>query len=631
MKTLKRMIVLGLSLLTCFSAASCSSCNKKKTAEENNEATTEFIRNGYSRYSILLADDAGANEEYAAKELQHFMELATGYELNIVKESQAEEKGKYLSIGHTDMLAESGIEVNNDELGRSGYRIVSQGDDVYLFGADNGEDAGTVYSVYKFLNDTVGYVYYSDYTIYYEDKTEVYIKDYDLTDIPTFDTRFINTMKGGSNNEYMLRMRMTPRNNISATLNGHTHFQVIPPDEYYADHPDWFNGKKNQLCLSNEEMTKEFAKNLIEFIKAEPTRSVFQLALQDNFDGCDCSSCVAAIEKYGSYGGVNNVFMNRVSEICDEWLAANQPNRKVSYATYAYYATEDPPVQKDKKGNYIKDENGNYIPVCKEVITRDNVVMRMAFIQMNRNKPLDHVISANYYETLKAWGAVSNNMQFYTYSANYADNGYMYALNDFDITEHNLRLCRDNNVTDAYFVFGYKVTDMACLYDLKAYCTTQLMWNVDLSYEELAMDFIEKSYAAAAPYMKEFYNVYRSWMSYYEDTEQLNLSTGECFSSKVFPKTLVDKLHSLIEQAYVAIEVYKDSDPELYEGVKNKINKEEIMPLYMYLQLYGDSFTSLERSEMISDLESYCNRFNVYYYGENKKMDSRLSVWKASL
>ena len=93
MKTLKRMIVLGLSLLTCFSAASCSSCNKKKTAEENNEATTEFIRNGYSRYSILLADDAGANEEYAAKELQHFMELATGYELNIVKESQAEEKG----------------------------------------------------------------------------------------------------------------------------------------------------------------------------------------------------------------------------------------------------------------------------------------------------------------------------------------------------------------------------------------------------------------------------------------------------------------------------------------------------------------------------------------------------------
>lgn len=625
---LKRILALSFCIIACFSAIGCN-CNSEERGKSGQ--TSVLIKNGYSRYAILIADDADLNEEYAAEELQYFMELASGYRLNIVKESQARESEKHLSVGHTDKLAESGIEINNEQLGRSGYRIVSKDGDVYLFGADNGENAGTVYSVYKFLNDTVGYVYYSDYTIYYENKNEVYVKDYDLTDIPSFDTRFINTMKGLNNNEYLFRMRMTPRTNISSTLSGHTHLQIIPVEEYYSTHPDWFNGKKNQLCLSNEEMIQEFAKNLIEYIKAEPTRSLFQLALEDNFDGCDCANCIAAIEKYGSYGGVNAVFMNKVSEICDEWLAANQPGRKVSYSTYAYYATEEAPVKKDENGNYIKDENGNYIPFCKEVITRDNVVIRIAFIQMNRNKPIDHMLSKYYLETLKAWGAVSNNLQFYTYSANYANNGYMYAINDFDVTERNLRLFHENNITDAYFVYGYQVTDMACLYDLKAYCTTQLMWNVNLKYEELAMDFIEKSYAAAAPYIKEFYNVYRSWMSYYEDTMQLNLSLGDCFSSKLFPKTFVDKLNSLIEQAYLAIEIYKDTDAELYESLVNKLNKEEIMTLYMYLQLYGDSFTSAERLEMIEKLEAYCNRFNVYYYGERQRLSARISTWKSSL
>lgn len=618
MKIFKKAFALGLCTIACFSAVACN-----PDGSEGDEATIEFIRNGYSRYSILLADDASGNEEYAANELQSFMELATDYKLNIVRESEAAEKGKYLSIGHTDMLAESGIEVNNEQLGRSGYRIVSQGDDVYLFGADNGEDAGTVYSVYKFLNDTVGYVYYSDYTIYYEDKTEVYIKDYDLTDIPTFDTRFINTMKGTTDSDYLLRMRMTPRNNISAKLSGHTHFTVLPKKDYLADHPDWYNKKQNQLCLSNEEMTAEFAKQLIEFVKAEPTRSLFQIAMEDNFDGCDCENCTAAVKKYGTYGGLNNVFMNKITTICDEWLAENQPDRKVTYATYVYYKTQEAPVKKDEKGNYV--------PFCDEVVLRDNVQGRLAFIQMNRNKTIDHAVSTSYYETLKGWGAVSNNLQFYTYSSNYADNGYMYANNDFDVIEHNLRLFRDNKVTDAYFTFGYAVTNMACMYDLKAYCITQLAWNADLSFEVLAKDFIEKSYDVAAPYMQEYYDVYRAWMSYYEDTVNSNTSDGPFFTSKMFPRGLVDKLSSLINQGYKAIEIYKESNSELYESLKDKLNKEEIMPLYMYMQLYGDSFTLSERKELVTKIDEYCNKFGIYFYGHELPMSTRLSMWKASL
>ena len=65
MKIFKKAFALGLCTIACFSAVACN-----PDGSEGDEATIEFIRNGYSRYSILLADDASGNEEYAANELQ---------------------------------------------------------------------------------------------------------------------------------------------------------------------------------------------------------------------------------------------------------------------------------------------------------------------------------------------------------------------------------------------------------------------------------------------------------------------------------------------------------------------------------------------------------------------------------
>ena len=44
----------------------------------------------------------------------------------------------------------------------------------------------------------------------------------------------------------------------------HNFFQIVPPDAYFKDHPEWFaliNGKRcriGQLCLSNPQVRQRF-------------------------------------------------------------------------------------------------------------------------------------------------------------------------------------------------------------------------------------------------------------------------------------------------------------------------------------------------------------------------------------
>ena len=620
MKHLKKALAILLSSVALFSFAGCKDGDGSSGGEP--QATRLLLQGGYSRYRILVSEDASANETLAASELQYFMEEATGYTLDIVTADELAVGEKYLSIGYTSKLEESGLTAS-DSLGRSGFRIVTQDGNVYLFGADNGEDLGTVYSVYRFLEDTIGYVYYSDLTIYYEEKTEVYMYDYDLTETPTFDARDIKTLRSASDRGYAMRMRFTP-SLTSTVISGHSHFTVIDPD-VYADKTDWFNTKKTQLCLSNEEMTQEFAKNLIEYIKEEPDKRDFMLTLMDNYDGCNCGACTENLKKYGTYGGINVVFMNKVAAICDEWVAQNQPGRELRYYTYAYYATEAAPVKE------ITNEDGDvigYEPYSTEVICRDNVEMYVAFINMNRNKPMDYEDSLYYYETLQKWAVVCKSIRSYNYMSSYNLQGYMYSLNDFDTTERNIRIWRDNNATNAYYVFGYQVTNVTGLYDMKAYCTSQLMWNADLSYAELAKDFMKKSYLAAEPYMWEYYSVYRAWMTHYEETVSKDTSFGVMYNAQMLPKALIDKLYSLLDEAYAALEIYRESDPELYENLVSKIEKEEVMPLYAHLSLYWDNFNQNQRAEMIDRLESLTNKFDFRYYAENKTMNSQISAWK---
>ena len=62
----------------------------------------------------------------------------------------------------------------------------------------------------------------------------------------------------------------------------HTFYRLLPPDQYFAKHPEWYslvNGQRTckgaQLCLTNDEMRKELTRVALEWIHQNPNAGYY--------------------------------------------------------------------------------------------------------------------------------------------------------------------------------------------------------------------------------------------------------------------------------------------------------------------------------------------------------------------
>ena len=627
---MKKFISIFIACAVLFAAVFVVACDKGTDSSAKRERVHDiqaedtnipFIRNMSSRYSIVIPSAANESELFAAEELQTFMEAATGYRLDIVSDDKISSAASYVSVGDTAQFKSTGLTADDELLRGSGFRIVTEDKNVYIFCSDAYSSEGVIYGVYEFLHQMIGYRYYSKLEAHYEKTDEVYLKNFNVTDVPDFEKRYINSFSSQSDLHYAYRMRMTTRKTYSAEVAGHTHFTILPYEVYGNEHPDWYNRQGTQLCLSNEEMTEEFIKQLKVFIERDPNADLFYITLMDFAEGCDCEKCTANIKKYGTYGGVNNVFINKVSAAVDEWLAENYPERHITYRTYAYYATQEPPVKYDQATD-------TYTPYHPDVVLRDNVQIQLANLAMSRSHAIDDPVNITYYNELRGWSVVSNNLAIYLYGVNYSD--YFFSINDFNVIADSYPVYFENNVTEMYDASCYQYSDLTALNDLKAYCKTRLWWDSSLLYDDLVDEFLANYYQEAQEPMRAYYELYRVYIAALE-TKISNVQDGYKITAANFPKTIVDKFDSLLQDALAAAAPVQRTDPERYERLCDKIAKERLMTSYMYLSLYQDYFTTSSLRTMIDEFEEDCNRFNVLLRMEGQRVQAVIDGWRANL
>lgn len=88
--------------------------------------------------------------------MKTFLDLATGSNIQIVTDAglSYDASKKYISVGDTALVKSAGITVDQKVLTRSGFRIVSKDNSVFLVG---GGDFGTLYAAYEFLTQEIGF------------------------------------------------------------------------------------------------------------------------------------------------------------------------------------------------------------------------------------------------------------------------------------------------------------------------------------------------------------------------------------------------------------------------------------------------------------------------------------------
>lgn len=640
-KWIKKAFALSLAATSLFTAA-CDAPKTSSTPEKEEEGAVKYTdvvlaENGNTDYSIVLPQDADEWETCAGDDLQRLFEEATGAKLPIISDAGLSytEEGKYLSISDTKLQKDCGLTYTYEEFGFTGTKLLTKGNTLFLTGYC---EQGALYAVYDLLALLFDYEYYdmNAYTI--DEKDKVMLPDLDMKNIPDFDLRSFGDVSqepsygGNTVNGWRLRLRGSYG---ASALGGHTNDVIISPEKYLQEHPDWFYPKGasepkqvEQLCHSNEEMTLEYIKNVKAYIAAAPKATEISLTQVDINSWCNCEDCKALMTKYGTNGNpegmgavTQTLFLNKVANALDEWLAEEYPGRVMNYYTYAYHQTVNAPAHKDETGKYVPNgsENGDY-----SMKLNPHIVVRYADIYANRNKSWADNPSVS--ENILAWTSLTTNLSIYEYPQDAANVCLPY--DGLHVHADNLRFASALGHSN-YHLQGNYGTMSSGFYRLRMYVCAKLMWDVSLDPVQLAEDYIQHCYGDAAPIMLEFFNALRGRLAYLR--KEYNFG-GMCLASVVssthWPRTLTLQYENMFDRMYAAIEDLQYVDEAAYKEIFRKIKVEEMFVDYVICSLYLQNFSAEEKERRIDEFEYYAKQYGFTRYHESKPMSDVINAWR---
>ncbi len=449
-----------------------------------------------SDYLIVTPDEALPAERTAAIELKAYLGRVTGAEFAIAKETEiagpASQYPLQLFVGPTKAFAEAFPEVDLASLGHDGIVIKTKDDRLFLAG---GRPRGTLYAVYTFLEEVVGVRWWGSRP------DEETVPSIPALEIPPLDLVYVPTLqyreafyRGAFDGVYAARSKCNGHfERIPVEYGGHynligwchTFYPFLPPEKYFADHPEWYSeingqrvGEWAQLCLTNQEMRAQFIQNVLELLRQDPSAGLISVAQNDWGGACQCENCRKLAEQEGSESGPLIDFVNAVAEAVEKEF----PDFMVE--TLAYQYTRKPPL-------HIKP--------------RDNVVVRLCSIECSFAQPLvDGPQNVQFANDIKGWSALAPHLYIWDYVTNFP--AYILPHPNMHVLAPNIRFFVDNH-TIGLFEQGDAGCSISDFPELRAWLLAHLMWDPSKDDKALIREFLEGYYGEAAEPLENYINL----------------------------------------------------------------------------------------------------------------------------
>lgn len=432
--------------------------------------------NGVSRAVIVVAPDADASEKYAAKELATFLKQVTGADFPVTQNAMAEQARLLVGPG---AAKSADAAFNTDGLGSEGLVIRTVGKDLMLAG---GRPRGTLYAVYTFLEDYVGCHWWTSKASTIPRAPTLRIGPINARYVPpleyresfwfdAFDGDWAARNKCNGHSERLDAMRGGKH-----TYEGfvHTFYGLIPPERYFASHPEWFSeidGKRRadgaQLCLTNEDMRRELVTQLKERLRANPAATIASVSQNDCFGACQCAACAAVDREEGSPSGAMLRFVNAVAADIEK----DFPH--VAIDTLAYQYTRKPPLK---------------------TRPRPNVIVRLCSIECSFSHPLDSDANAAFRDDLLGWSKICDRLYVWDYTTNFSH--YIMPHPNLRVLAPNIRFFAAHGVKGVFEQGAYQSTgsEMA---ELRAWVLAKLLWDPTRDPQKLIDEFCAGYYGPA--------------------------------------------------------------------------------------------------------------------------------------
>jgi len=451
------------------------------------QATTDADRGltlvaaGKTDYRIVVPDKPSPVHEYAAKELQDFLAEMSGVRLPVIREGQSGQ-GPAIRLGAIAGIDRKAFSGQLGQLKEDGVLIKTVGRDLVLMGQN---DRGQLYSVYVLLERFLGVRFLAwDCTVVPKRDTIV-LPRLDHAHSPPFmyrETLYFNSFP----KVIAARQRLNgPMTHCDATVGGkidffpyvHSFCQLVPPERYYKDHPEYFSlvgGKRTnltihgQLCLTNPDVLKIATEQVLGWIAGHPAVPIFDVSQNDGNGACECEKCAAIVKEEGSQHGPIMRFGNAIA---DE-VRKKYPDKWVETLAYAY-STKPSAITRP----------------------RDNVIIRLCHGGCFFHGFESCGLGANFADYIDQWSTLTRRVFIWHYITNFAH--YLAPNQNLSGMVKDIQFHAAHGV-NGLMVQGDYQSPGGELAELRQYLASQLMWDPKRDPNEIRREFCHGYYGAAA-------------------------------------------------------------------------------------------------------------------------------------
>ncbi len=441
-----------------------------------------LIANGASHYQIAVHAGASASEKYAAEELQRFFKECSGIQLPI-KEVADVKQGPMILLGCGPVAVELGVSPTKEMLGEQGYCMKTVVPHLIIAGTP---EAGTLYGVYDFLEKFLGIRWYAPDETKTPKIDVLPLPDLDSLYKPPIQWRHTSYTWPGRDEVFQSRVHENHGEGTADHPYGiqhshdgrcHSYFQYISPDEYFAEHPEYFSeiggvrrSHETQLCLTNPDVLEIVTEKMLKRMQDLPNARQHNFSQMDYYNYCECDKCAAINKHYGTLGGTQYWFLNQLAER----TAKVFPDKLIG--TLAYMYTEEPPADFEMHPNIA-------VWLCHMFPSCDSHSIAAC--------PLN----ADYKRRAEAWSKITSHLYIWHYIVNFAH--YYVPFPNFRALAADMRFYRDIGVEGIYLQGMGAGGGGGEFSLLRPWYAMKLAWNPDLDSETLLKDFLQGYYREA--------------------------------------------------------------------------------------------------------------------------------------
>ncbi|HEY5917040.1 MAG TPA: DUF4838 domain-containing protein [Chryseolinea sp.] len=521
---MRMRLELVLSMLFCasliISTDALAQKSKRKKAKPSDQSIV-LTEGGFSRYRIVLPSSPTLHETKASEVLQKYLLEISGAALPIV--STRDVRSRYeIVLGQNERLDELNLNLNLNSLKEDGFIIRTDSARLIIAG---GNERGTLYGVYTFLENYLNCRMYTPAVKVIPRKDKIALSNINDTQIPAIgfrDTHYRVTW----DEEYINWHKLDHDANGERTDWGmwvHTFNELVPPDVFYAEHPEYFamvKGKRipTQLCLTNPDVLNVTVQNLRRKIAQNPTALYWSVSQNDNRDYCTCEKCKAIDDREGSPSGSIISFVN---------LVADQfPDKMISTLAYEY---------------------GRHAP--RTLRPRSNVNIMLCSIEAYRDKPITQDSkSADFVKDVEDWGKISRDIIVWDYVIQF--NNLISPFPNLHVLKPNIQFFASHGV-NAMFEQGNREVGGEFA-ELRAYLISKLLWNPEANVDTLMNDFLRGYYGPAAKPIRQYIDEMRDALIQSRQPLRIFGTPNEAATSYLTPG-LIQRYEVLFDQAENAV------------------------------------------------------------------------------